>query len=112
MTQEKTKAYVRTCLGVPLLVVSFLCPCLLIYMNYTADEIGSIPFTCPSDYPYKVAAIRTACIIRSANIICMWSFILLAVLWITVDLYWDEDEGDDEEAIKNIQEELSRDNKA
>ncbi|CAG8481629.1 1712_t:CDS:2 [Gigaspora rosea] len=80
--------------------------------NAVADEIGSIPFTCPSDYPYKVAAIRTACIIRSANIICMWSFILLAVLWITVDLYWDEDEGDDEEAIKNIQEELSRDNKA
>ncbi|CAG8705995.1 10772_t:CDS:2 [Gigaspora margarita] len=73
-------------------------------MNYTADEIGNIPFTCPSDYPYKVTAIRTACIIRSANIICMWSFILFAVLWITVELYWDEDESDDEEATKNIQE--------
>ncbi|KAF0351315.1 hypothetical protein F8M41_015337 [Gigaspora margarita] len=178
MTQEKTKAYVRTCLGIPLLVVSFLCPCLqysklitfseisiyglkispvdivylvvslilpasfiikglckpfeikklleesaieftkwsspiiLIWIFTAADEIGNIPFTCPSDYPYKVTAIRTACIIRSANIICMWSFILFAVLWITVELYWDEDESDDEEATKNIQEELSRDNKA
>ncbi|CAG8836285.1 36526_t:CDS:1, partial [Racocetra persica] len=81
------------------------------------DEIGDIPFTCPSDYSYKVAAIRTACIIRSANLIAMWSFILFAVLWLTVDclgvVYWDEDDIKQEDInIDKAQEILSRDKAA
>ncbi|CAG8838323.1 1894_t:CDS:2, partial [Gigaspora margarita] len=38
------------------------------YTYITANEMGDIPFSCPSDYPYTSTIIKDACQIRSANL--------------------------------------------
>ncbi|CAG8456217.1 286_t:CDS:2 [Diversispora eburnea] len=51
------------------------------YTLYTSNELGEIPFTCPPDYDYPSSDIKKACQIRSTNIICMWLFVVFAILW-------------------------------
>ncbi|CAG8559070.1 1555_t:CDS:2 [Funneliformis caledonium] len=76
----------------------------IVYTIYTINELGDIPFYCPSNYDYKDPKLRTVCQIRLANLICMWlMFLGILVTGITmcipreylIDLF--NDDGIDEE---------------
>ncbi|KAF0525051.1 hypothetical protein F8M41_014789 [Gigaspora margarita] len=54
------------------------------YTYITANEMGDIPFSCPSDYPYTSTIIKDACQIRSANLVCMWLYFINLILLILV----------------------------
>ncbi|RIA86626.1 hypothetical protein C1645_878553 [Glomus cerebriforme] len=44
----------------------------IIYTFFTIDELGDIPFYCPSNYDYDKPELRYVCQTRLANLICMW----------------------------------------
>ncbi|CAI2166310.1 5535_t:CDS:2 [Funneliformis geosporum] len=76
----------------------------IVYTIYTINELGDIPFYCPSNYDYKDPKLRTVCQVRLANLICMWlMFLGILVTGITmcipreilIDLF--NDDGIDEE---------------
>ncbi|CAB4381340.1 unnamed protein product [Rhizophagus irregularis] len=54
----------------------------ILYTHYTWNEMNNIPFFCPSTYEYMFAENRIACQIRTANLLSMWSFLLLSILWV------------------------------
>ncbi|RIA86125.1 hypothetical protein C1645_780385 [Glomus cerebriforme] len=54
----------------------------ILYTHYTWNEMNYIPFFCPATYKYVTAEIRIACQIRAANLISIWSFLLLSILWV------------------------------
>ncbi|CAI2169866.1 6556_t:CDS:2 [Funneliformis geosporum] len=55
---------------------------LVVYTHYTRDDIGDIPFSCPSDYPYPIPKLRLACIIRATNFIFMWMYTCLNIVFL------------------------------
>ncbi|CAG8609646.1 5571_t:CDS:1, partial [Scutellospora calospora] len=52
------------------------------YTTATFDEMGDIPFSCPAHYNYTSPLIRTACQVRSANLVfmCVTGIMLAAPL--------------------------------
>ena len=63
-----------------------------IYTIYTIHEIDPILFICPSKYPYASQKVKTACIIRAANFICMWIYsalMLICTMIISIMFYND-----------------------
>jgi hypothetical protein len=54
----------------------------VLYTHYTWNEMNNIPFFCPSTYKYISAENRISCQIRTANLLSMWSFLLLSILWV------------------------------
>ncbi|CAI2171298.1 4699_t:CDS:2 [Funneliformis geosporum] len=54
----------------------------IVYTHYTRDDIGDIPFSCPSDYPYPIPKLRLACIIRATNFIFMWMYTCLNIVFL------------------------------
>ena len=44
--------------------------------------MGLIPFFCPATYEYVSTEVRMACQIRAANLISIWSFLVLSLLWV------------------------------
>ncbi|KAF0479476.1 hypothetical protein F8M41_023867 [Gigaspora margarita] len=57
-----------------------------IYTFFTINEMGDIPFNCPSDYPYTSSTILAGCKVREVNLICMWLY--FATLIIIIPLFW------------------------
>ncbi|CAG8568725.1 6084_t:CDS:2 [Acaulospora morrowiae] len=72
----------------------------VLYTNYTSDEMGDVPFTCPASYDYEEQIVRIACIIRTSNIICMWLFAFFLALWIIAECFGLI--GDDEEVSEKF----------
>ncbi|KAF0479477.1 hypothetical protein F8M41_023867 [Gigaspora margarita] len=58
----------------------------VIYTFFTINEMGDIPFNCPSDYPYTSSTILAGCKVREVNLICMWLY--FATLIIIIPLFW------------------------
>ncbi|CAG8787366.1 13018_t:CDS:1, partial [Cetraspora pellucida] len=52
-----------------------------IYVNFTWNEMGDIPFFCPPNYEYASLEVKQACEVRAANLICQWTFLFLAIVW-------------------------------
>ena len=50
------------------------------YTYFTRNDIGNIPFFCPSDYPYKNSKLLQLCQIRTANLICMWIMFVITLI--------------------------------
>ncbi|RHZ79817.1 hypothetical protein Glove_140g113 [Diversispora epigaea] len=76
----------------------------VLYTNYTSEEMKDIPFFCPSSFDYRLSIVRVACIIRSSNIICMWSFVFFISLWVTADcfnLIYIGEEGKEDDEIED-----------
>ena len=44
--------------------------------------MGLVPLFCPANYKYVNKDIRIACQIRIANLISIWSFLILSILWV------------------------------
>ncbi|RHZ48984.1 hypothetical protein Glove_535g31 [Diversispora epigaea] len=61
-------------LALLLLIFPFL------YTYFTINEMGEIPYTCPSDYSYSSAEIRIACGIHQINLICLWIYYILFII--------------------------------
>ncbi|CAG8640510.1 1116_t:CDS:2, partial [Acaulospora morrowiae] len=54
----------------------------VVYTVLTINEMGNIPFSCPSDYPYSSEIIRTACQVRTANLISMWILEAISIIFV------------------------------
>ncbi|CAG8456198.1 5753_t:CDS:2 [Acaulospora morrowiae] len=52
------------------------------YTVLTINEMGDIPFSCPSDYSYSSTTIRTACQVRAANLISMWILEAISIIFV------------------------------
>ncbi|CAG8764063.1 16751_t:CDS:2, partial [Acaulospora morrowiae] len=42
----------------------------VVYTYFTFREMGDIPFGCPPNYNYTTPAVRSACNIRTVNLVC------------------------------------------
>ncbi|KAF0523429.1 hypothetical protein F8M41_015392 [Gigaspora margarita] len=50
------------------------------YTFFTRDDVGGIPFYCPSNETYITSDYYKACQLRAANFIIMWTFFVLIVM--------------------------------
>ncbi|CAG8466354.1 15808_t:CDS:2 [Acaulospora morrowiae] len=73
----------------------------IVYTYFTSNEMGDIPFVCPSSYTYPSEAVEDACKIRKGNLICMWIYyVILVMMTMTgfprIFYYIDDDYMDDD----------------
>ncbi|GBC07034.1 hypothetical protein RclHR1_00720043 [Rhizophagus clarus] len=54
----------------------------VVYTYLTRNDIGNIPYNCPSDYPYSEPKLYLACIIRTANFVIMWTYTGLLIVFL------------------------------
>ncbi|RGB36379.1 hypothetical protein C1646_741784 [Rhizophagus diaphanus] len=75
----------------------------IIYTIFTINELGDIPFYCPTNYDYEEPGLRYVCQTRLANLICMWVMFMGILLTgitmiipkeILIDIF--NDDGDEE----------------
>ncbi|CAG8497567.1 11195_t:CDS:2 [Rhizophagus irregularis] len=75
----------------------------IIYTIFTINELGDIPFYCPTNYDYGEPGLRYVCQTRLANLICMWVMFMGILLTgitmiipkeILIDIF--NDDGDEE----------------
>ncbi|RIA90996.1 hypothetical protein C1645_875752 [Glomus cerebriforme] len=85
---------------------------LVIYTISTRNEIGDIPFTCPSNYNYTSTTVHLACQIRTANIICMWSFTILITLFLLILLALPSEKSKAEKVYERMDKVHRKDDKA
>ncbi|CAG8647491.1 1108_t:CDS:2, partial [Dentiscutata heterogama] len=71
-SNEKRDFWIRLCLAIPILILAFLCPCLLLYATYSSDQI-------PGSKNLKIVQVFRQ--IYIANIICMWLFGAFTFSW-------------------------------
>ncbi|CAG8444996.1 19160_t:CDS:1 [Dentiscutata erythropus] len=67
--------------------------------------MGNIPLFCPADYNYTLPIIRTACMVRISNLLCMWTAILFSFLSCCCGMLSASDDGDNSQYSPNHQNE-------